>query len=392
MDFFIEVDHRQLNKKSNLSCGDFFISRRFEQEGRIIAVLADGLGSGIKASVLSTLTATMALNFVANDIDIVTVSRIIMETLPVCQERKIGYSTFTIVDIADSGQVRIIEYDNPKALLSRHGTFANIERKQVWLKAQDGRQISVHYADFKLQLSDRLIFFTDGVTQAGMGSPRFPMGWGDANVKQFIQYLIDGHQELSAGDLAQQLVGRSRFIDGGEACDDISAAVVYMRHPRQCHIFTGPPVEKEMDAELANLFTSAKGTKIICGGSTSQILARELKRDVEVILSSGSTEVPPISKMEGADLITEGTITLTRVASILEFIAYFNEVPKDAAEQMVSLLLTSDTIEFIVGLSVNLAHQNPGVAWDLELRKNVVKKIVQLLQHKFLKSVTVRYL
>ncbi len=392
MEFFIEVDHRQLNKKSNLSCGDFFISRRFEQKGRIIAVLADGLGSGIKASVLSTLTATMALNFVANDIDIVTVSRIIMETLPVCQERKIGYSTFTIVDIADSGHVRIIEYDNPKALLSRGGTFSNIERQQVWLKAQDGRQIAVHFADFKLQLNDRLIFYTDGVTQAGMGSPRFPMGWGEANVKQFVQYLIDGHPELSAGDLSQQLVGRSRFIDGGEACDDISAAVVYMRQPRRCHVFTGPPVEKEMDKQLAELFSSEKGVKIICGGSTSQILARELNREVEVILSSGSTEVPPISKMEGADLITEGTITLTRVASILEFISYFNDVPKDAAEKMVALLLSSDHIQFVVGLSVNLAHQNPGVAWDLELRKNVVKKIVQLLQRKFLKFVSVRYL
>lgn len=391
MEFFIEVDHRQFNKKSNLSCGDFFISRRFEQEGRVIAVLADGLGSGIKASVLSTLTATMALNFVAHDIDIVNVSRIIMETLPVCQERKIGYSTFTIVDIADSGHIRIIEYDNPKALLARHGTFAPIDRKQVWLKAQDGRQIAVHFADFKLQMDDRLLFFTDGVTQAGMGSPRFPMGWGDANVKQFVQHLLEGHPDLSAGDLSQQLVGRARFIDGGEACDDISAAVVYMRRPRRCHVFTGPPVEKIMDHEFADLFSSEQGTKIICGGSTSQIISRELNREIEVVLASGSMEVPPISKMDGVDLITEGTITLTRVASILEYISYFNEVPKDAAEKMVALLLSSDTIQFIVGLSVNLAHQNPGVAWDLELRKNVVKKIVQLLQRKFLKAVSVRY-
>lgn len=392
MEFFIEVDHRHLNKKSNLSCGDFFISRRFEQEGRIIAVLADGLGSGIKASVLSTLTATMALNFVANDIDIVSVSRIIMETLPVCQERKIGYSTFTIIDIADNGQVRLIEYDNPKAQLARAGTFATIDRQEVWLKSQDGRNISVHFSNFKMQLDDRLVFYTDGVTQAGMGSPRYPMGWGEAGPKQFIQYLIEGHPELSAGELAQQVVGRSRFIDGGEACDDISCAVVYMRRPRRCHVFTGPPIEPSMDAQLGELFATETGTKIICGGSTSQIIARELKKDVEVMLESGSTELPPISKMEGADLITEGTITLTRVASILEYIAYFNEIPKDAAEKMVVLLLSSDHIQFVVGLSVNLAHQNPGVAWDLELRKNVVKKIVQLLQRKFLKFVNVRYL
>lgn len=392
MDFFIEVDHRHLSKCGNQACGDFFISRRFESEKRIVSVLADGLGSGVKASVLATLSATMALKFISNDMDIVTTSRVIMETLPVCQVRKIGYSTFTIIDMDFEGNTRVIEYDNPSFVLYNGNTLIDIKKESVDLKAQDGRSIKVFYSSFKMQKESRLIFFSDGVTQAGIGEDSYPLGWGENGVKQFISYLINQHQDISAGELSQKIVGRARFVDGGENKDDVSAATIYLRRPRACSVFTGPPVNQDHDQELANRVEECSDKTIICGGTTSQIVSKLLNRSVEVKLDSKSADLPPVSVMEGIDLVTEGSITLTRVASILEYIDYQTERPKDGAEQMVKLLLESDLIHFVVGLSVNEAHQNPATTWDLELRKNVVKKIASLLERKFLKRITVTYL
>lgn len=392
MDFFIEVDHRQRPKSGNYACGDFFISRRYESERRIVSVLADGLGSGIKASVLATLSATMALKFISDDMDIVTTSKIIMETLPVCQVRKIGYSTFTIIDMDFDGNTRVIEYDNPSFVLFNGNTLVDIEKESVGLKAQDGRSIKVYYSSFKMHKDSRLLFFSDGVTQAGIGEDSYPLGWGDSGVKKFASYLVNQHPEISAGDIAQKLVGRARFIDGGENKDDVSAVAIYLRKPRSCTVFTGPPVNPEHDIELAKRVENCDGKTIICGGTTSQIVSKNLNRAVEVKLDSKSIDLPPISDMEGIDLVTEGSITLTRVASILEFIDYPSELPRDGAEKMVKLLLESDLINFVVGLSVNEAHQNPDTTWDLELRKNIVKKIASLLERKFLKRVAVSYL
>ncbi len=392
MDFFVEVDHRHLAKTGNYACGDFFISRRYEAEGRLVCVLADGLGSGIKASVLATLSATMALKFISDDMDIVTTSRIIMETLPVCQVRKIGYSTFTIIDMDLDGNTRVIEYDNPSFILFNRNTIVDIEKESVDLKAQDGRSIKVYYSSFKMNKESRLLFVSDGVTQAGIGDDAFPLGWGDSGVRKFATYLLNQHPDISAGDLCQKLVGRARFIDGGENKDDVSAAAIYLRRPRVCSVFTGPPVNPSNDLELANRVEACRDKIIICGGTTSQIVSRNLNRSVEVKLESKGADLPPISVMEGIDLVTEGSITLTRVASILEYIDYPSDTPRDGAEKMVKLMLDSDLINFVVGLSVNEAHQNPATTWDLELRKNVVKKIASLLEKKFLKRVTVNYL
>ncbi|MCK5882171.1 MAG: SpoIIE family protein phosphatase [Bacteriovoracaceae bacterium] len=392
MDFFIEVDYRQLPKSGNYACGDFFISRRYESEKRIVSVLADGLGSGIKASVLATLSATMALKFISNDMDIVTTSKIIMETLPVCQVRKIGYSTFTIIDMDFEGNTRVIEYDNPSFILFNGNTISDIQKESVELKAHDGRPIKVFYSSFKMTKESRLLFYSDGVTQAGIGDDSYPLGWGDSGARQFVTYLINQHPDISAGEISQKLVGRARFIDGGENKDDVSAVAIYLRSPRVCSVFTGPPVNPERDADLAKRVEECRHKTIICGGTTSQIVSKRLGREVEVKLDSKSADLPPVSIMEGIDLVTEGSITLTRVASILEFIDYPKDVPRDAAEQMVKILLESDQINFTVGLSVNEAHQNPATTWDLELRKNIIKKIASLLDRRFLKEVSVTYL
>src|SRR6516162_9871948 len=128
---FIEIDYSQRAKHGQLISGDVFLSEKVKEDGRIVSVLSDGLGSGVKASVLATMTATMALKFAATEMDIRRSAETIMDTLPICSVRKISYSTFTVVDMAGSGQTRIIEHGNPPFLLIRPSSGVLIEKTEV---------------------------------------------------------------------------------------------------------------------------------------------------------------------------------------------------------------------------------------------------------------------
>lgn len=400
---FVEVGHYQLSKHGQGAPGDMFLSQKDDGTGRIITVLSDGLGSGIKAGVLSTLTATMALKFVAADIPIKRAADIIMNTLPVCKDRGISYATFTLVDIAPNSSVRIMEYDNPGYVLIRSNVivepikdFAPIERKNK--KTAPVREAILSYSEYGARPGDRLIFFSDGVTQSGMGTRASPLGWGDAAVHDFILDKITEEPEISARDLARKIVVQANLHDAFEAKDDITCGVVYFRHPRDLLIITGPPLNPERDAELARIFNSFQGKKVLCGGTTANILSRELGKPVSIVLKNIDPVVPPISVMEGADLVTEGIITLGKVAELLASGSEYGKSKildsekENGAFKLVQLLLDSDRIRFVVGTQINAAHQDPNMPMELEIRRNVVKRIEQLLTDNYLKEVNVTYM
>jgi hypothetical protein len=399
---FVEVGHYQLFKSGEAAGGDSFLSQKQHGDGRVITVLSDGLGSGIKASVLSTLTATMAMKFVAADIPIKRAASIIMKTLPVCKHRGISYATFTLVDIEPTSAVRIIEYDNPAYVLVRENTVIDaikqcsvIERKGE--RGAPPRDATLFYSAFNAKAGDRLVFFSDGVTQSGMGTRDLPLGWGYERVERFILGAIARDPGVSARELAREIVQEAMIHDVYQAKDDITCGVIYFRHPRDLLIMTGPPINRERDAEMARDFSAFSGRKIVCGGTTATILSRLLGKPVSLNLRHIDPEIPPVSQMEGADLITEGIITLGRVAEILErgvANAEGNAVERErdnGARRIVEMLLDSDRIRFVVGTRINEAHQDPNMPVGLEIRRNVVQKIQKLLVESYLKDVTVRY-
>lgn len=400
---FIEVGHYQLYKAGQGAAGDTFLSRKNETDGRVITVLSDGLGSGIKAGVLSTLTATMALKFISSDIPIQKAAEIIMETLPVCKQRGISYATFTLVDIKPNSVVKIMEYDNPAFVLVRQETliepiknYTVIERKNK--KAAPAKDALVYYSDYKARPGDRLVFFSDGVTQAGMGTKQLPLGWGPLRAQEFVLDLIKENQEISARDLAKKIVLKAQQFDCYKAKDDITCGVIYFRKPRDLLIITGPPLNPERDTEMIREFTCFNGKKIVSGGTTTNIISRGIGKKVKILLKNLDPKIPPMSEMEGADLVTEGIITLGRVAEILEQgsrIGCSASTEKDrenGAGKIVELLLDSDRINFIVGTRINDAHQDPNMPVELEIRRNIVKRIELLLVEHYLKEVTIRYL
>ena len=393
---FIEVGHYQLCKYNMHVEGDVFLSQKNPSDGRVITALSDGLGSGIKAGVLATLTATMATRFIAMDIPIKRAAEIIMNTLPVCKERGISYATFTLVDIEPSAAVRIMEYDNPPYILVRQNTVVEPIKEMTELvrknkKTAPRRESILQYSRYDARPGDRLIFFSDGVTQSGMGSMVFPFGWGFENVQTFVLQCIEENPNISARELARKVVQQASSFDGFSPKDDITCGVIYFRNPRDMLVVTGPPVLKENDKVVAQLFDSFEGRKIVCGGTTANILSRELNRKINVILKDIDPVVPPISEMEGADMVTEGIITMGKVSEILENGGNTDKMKRNAATRMVEMFLDSDRIHFAVGTKINEAHQDPNRPVELEIRRNIVKKIASLLQDKYLKEVHIQY-
>jgi hypothetical protein len=388
---YIEVDYCQRAKSGQLISGDVFLSEQVRQEGRIVSVLADGLGSGVKASVLATLTATMALKFTAGAMDICRSAETIMDTLPICSVRQISYSTFTIVDMDDTGATRIIEHDNPPFLWIRPNGEVSVEK--VSLRPRRWEDRVIHYSSFKVQREDRIIFFSDGITQAGTGSYSMPFGWGLENAEQFAREQIRDNPTISARELSRLLVAKAGEIDGLATLDDTTCAVVYFRSPRQLLVLTGPPFNRSHDHDLAMLAMSTPGRKVICGGTTANIIARRLRREVRnEIGQERESKIPPVARMEGIDLVTEGAITLSEVLRLLEEGFAPEELSPNAAVRLAVMLLDSDIVRFAVGTSVNEAHQDPEIPVEFDLRRNIVKRIAYLLEHKYMKRTMLEYL
>jgi hypothetical protein len=386
---FIDVDFVQRPKKGQFVAGDVFICRKIKEEGRVIAVLSDGLGSGVKASVLANLTATMAIKYIQAFEGLGRSAATIMETLPVCEVRKISYSTFTILDLDEDGTCRFAEHGNPSLMLMRGARPVPFERESFTLEAWRDREI--HFGQMKLEVGDRLVCCSDGVTQAGMGKPMMPLGWGQEGAMAYISSLLAGDLELSSHQVAGHLAAEAQRHDDGSAKDDISVAVVYFRHPRRLLVMTGPPFSRERDRTMADLALRYNGRKAIAGGTTATIIARELGREVEMDLRNLTADVPPMSRMPGIDLVTEGTLTLARVAELLDR----GEISANGggpAQAMIRLMLESDIVDFVVGTRINEAHQDPNVPGELDLRRNIIRRLTSTLESRYLKETSVQFL
>jgi len=391
-DFYTEVNSQQRNHDGERICGDVFLYRYIKEEDRVIAVLSDGMGHGVKANILATLTATMALNFTQEHKEIDRIAEIIMNTLPVCSERKISYSTFTIVDIESSGRANILEYDNPATIILRENQIFDPQWKKVELQKGKHRGKVLRTCTLVPMKEDRIVICSDGVSQSGMGSENFPFGWERDNIATYAAKLVTGEPSISAMVLAGKIVTMAHKNDMYRAKDDISCATIYFRDPRKLMICTGPPYDKEKDRELALRISEYSGKVILCGGTTADIVARELKREIIDELIFEDPELPPESFIEGIDLVTEGILTLQKVNEILKSYNNSTRLKKGPADKIVKLVMESDEIHFIIGTRINIAHQDPTLPVDLEIRRTVVKRIARLLEEKWLKKVSFEYI
>ncbi len=388
-DYHIEVDVHQLKRHGQIVCGDVFHSRQIRAEGRTILVLSDGIGHGVKANVLATLTASMALNYTSFHTKPEVAANIFMRALPKARDGKESYATFTIIEIEEGGQVRIINYDNPKTLIFRRGLIFQAKEIQIPIRGEENVGKILRIREFTPMLEDRILFMTDGVDQSGLGSKQFPTGWGLENITQFAEKQIAREQEISATKLARKILNQASMNDSFEIRDDASCGVIYFRQPREFMLITGPPFYKIKDTDFVKRIQQFPGKKIICGGTTGEIIARELDLDINIQHRFSEKTLPPAAKMEGFEMVTEGILTLGRVEEILENYTTGMRLGDSPPEEVVKLLIQHDIIHIIVGTRINWAHQDPDQPVELELRKSIVRRIVRLVETRFFKKVTV---
>ncbi len=391
-DFFIEINSQQRNHDGERICGDVFLYRYIKEEDRVVAVLSDGMGHGVKANILATLTSTMALNFTREHKQVERIAEIIMNTLPVCSERKVSYSTFTIIDIESSGKVTILEYDNPSSIILRGKTVFEPPWEKVVLEKGKHAGKILKTCTFMPEKEDRIIFCSDGVSQSGMGGEKFPFGWERENIETYAAKLVASESSISASMLSGKIVTMAHKHDNYKAKDDISCATIYFREPRKLLLCTGPPFEKEKDKDLATKVTGYNGKVILCGGTTADIIARELNRKIVDELIFEDPELPPESFLEGIDLVTEGILTLQKVNELLKTFNNSVRLGKGPADKIVKMFMDSDEIHFIIGTRINIAHQDPNLPVELEIRRTVIKRIARLLEEKWLKKVNFEYI
>lgn len=386
---FIDIDCSQVKKYNQNAYGDYFVSKRYPDEARLIAVLSDGLGSGIKANILSCMTATMLLRFIENQqIPIRQAAEIIMNSLPVCKVRRISYSTFSAIDVDDEGNAKIVEEGNPEFLWIRDNEIMTPPYETIQSKTFKNRKLKIYKP--KLKLGDRLIFCSDGVTQSGLGGGRLKLGLRREGLIILVKDKLAECPDISSSELSHYIVTQARNIETDKnPKDDISACVLYFREPRQALIFTGPPYHQQKDKEYAEMFANFNGKKAIAGGTTANLISRELNRPITMDTTISIGKLPACSYMEGVDLVTEGILTLTKT---LEYLENGTHDIDNAAGKLVKFLLDSDCINFMVGAKLNQAHYDPALPIEIEIRKNIIKKMACVLQDKYFKKVNVQYM
>ena len=383
---FIDIACAQKKKYNQNAYGDFYTSGRFPDLNRVVAVLSDGLGSGIKANILACMTSTMLLKFMENNSDTEKACEIIMNSLPICKVRGISYSTFSAIDCYENGKAKIIEEGNPDFIWIRNGEVLKPEAQIIESKHFKNRKMRVY--NIKLEKYDRIIFCSDGATQVAMGTKTYPLGLERDGLIKIILKKLEQNPEISSKDLSEYLVHQIELIaPKRELKDDTSILSLYCRDPRESLIFTGPPYHQEKDNYYAKTFIEFKGKKAISGGTTANIISRELNIPVTADMSTSAGKLPGLSRMEGVDLVTEGILTLTKAMEYLES----GKPEKDAAKTLMDFMLDSDCIHFLVGAQMNKAHYDPNLPIEIEIRKNIIKQIAKILEEKYLKKVKVQF-
>jgi hypothetical protein len=352
---YIDASWRSLNKEKEELCGDRVQIRRSDQ--CLVMVLADGLGSGVKANILSTLTSTIISEMIFSGASLKDAVETITATLPVCSERGIAYSTFTIVQIYYSGETYIAEFDNPAVVLMRGSELLKPDKE---VRMLNGRKIMI--TRLTMKPGDCLVTFSDGVLHAGVGMT-LNFGWGQEEVEQFLQAHVRPNDP--AREVSRMLLANVNYLYGGKPGDDSTVVCLSVVEARETRVMVGPPSHKEDDEKVVQKLLSASGKKVCCGGTTSEIVARILAKELTTELDlTLMADVPPKGYIDGIDLVTEGVLTLQKVSRYLAKAAgdtqyaesLLTSHEQDGASCLVRILLESNEIAFMVGLSDNPAH------------------------------------
>lgn len=359
-------------------CGDH-VDIVEQDDNSSVIVLADGLGSGVKASILSTLTSKIISTMVAAGLPLEECVSTIAATLPICSVRGVAYSTFTIIHLKNNQTAELIQYDNPHIIFIRDYDLTDYPKTEINI---DGKRI--YKTVINLREDDVFVAMSDGCPHAGLGRV-YNFGWKWEDIAEFMKTTVAGG--YTAKNLATMLVDECDKLYGGEPGDDATACVVKIRRREPMNILFGPPANKDDCSRMMSLFFSKEGKHIICGGTTSSIAAKWLGKTVTASLDFCRRDVPPIAYIDGVDLVTEGVITINKVLEYANDYLGENKLYEEWSFQhdgasLISRLLFEEAtdINFYVGRAVNPAHQNPELPINFSIKMNLVEELSKCLK------------
>lgn len=368
-----DIGYKSINHYGEQLCGDH-VDVVEQDENSTVIVLADGLGSGVKASILSTLTSKIISTMMAQGLSLEECVSTIAATLPICSVRGVAYSTFTIIHIINNSVAELIQYDNPHIILLRDGKNYDYPKSELNIGGK-----KVYKSQITLCENDIFVAMSDGCPHAGIGLA-FNFGWKREDIIDFLEPLTVN--DFTAKTLATILVDECYKLYGEKPGDDATACVVRIRKRCPVNLLFGPPSNRDDCDRMMSLFFSKEGKHIICGGTTSSIAAKYLGKPIKPSLSFEASDVPPIAEIEGVDLVTEGVITVNKVVEYAKDYLTDNEsythwgYKRDGASLICRLLFEEATdINFFVGRAINPAHQNPDLPINFNIKMNLVEEL-----------------
>ena len=387
-DLCADIGYKSINHYGEELCGDH-VDVVEENENSTVIVLADGLGSGVKASILSTLTSKIISTMMAAGLSIEDCVSTIAATLPVCSVRGVAYSTFTIMHIVNNDTIDIIQYDNPHVIVLRDNANYDYPKTEMNIGGK-----KIYKTTLKLRENDIFIAMSDGCPHAGLGG-KYNFGW---KREEIIEYMAAvSYCGYTAKNMSTMLVDECNKLYGNKPGDDTTSCVVKIRKREPMNILFGPPSNRDDSNRMMALFFSKEGKHIICGGTTSSIAAKYLGKPLRASLNFESADVPPTAELEGVDLVTEGVITVNKVLEYAKDYLGENKhyerwnFNRDGASMICRLLFEEATdINFYVGRAINPAHQNPDLPITFSIKMNLVEELSACLK-KMGKRIKVSY-
>ena len=377
-DLCVDIGYKSINHYGEQLCGDH-VDIVDQGDNSTVIVLADGLGSGVKASILSTLTSKIISTMMAEGIPLEECVDTIAATLPVCSVRGVAYSTFTIMHIIENHTAEIIQYDNPHVIAIRDGVNWEYPKTEMYIGGK-----KIYKSVIKLREDDYFVAMSDGCPHAGIGIS-YNFGWKREDIISFVETIVNAG--YTAKTLSTILVDECNKLYGEKPGDDATACIVHVRKREPMNLLFGPPSNRDVCDRMMSLFFSKEGKHIVCGGTTSSIAAKFLHKPVKASLKFERSDVPPIAEIEGVDLVTEGVITINKVLEYAKDHLGANELyehwsmKRDGASLICRLLFEEATdIDFYVGRAVNPAHQNPDLPINFNIKMNLVEELSKCLK------------
>ncbi|MEE1066530.1 MAG: SpoIIE family protein phosphatase [Acutalibacteraceae bacterium] len=387
-DLCADIGYKSINHHGEELCGDHVDIVEPSDDSTVI-VLSDGLGSGVKASILSTLTSKIISTMLAEGLSLEECVETIAATLPVCSVRGVAYSTFTIIHLKNNQTAELIQYDNPHAIIIRDEKNWDYPKTEMNIGGK-----KIFKSVINLQENDVFVAMSDGCPHAGIGIS-YNFGWKREDIIDFIETLIPAG--YTAKTLSTMLVDECDKLYGHKPGDDATACIVRIRKRVPMNMLFGPPSNRDDADRMMSLFFSKEGKHIICGGTTSSIAAKFLRKPLKPSLIFEQSDVPPTAELEGVDLVTEGVITVNKVVEYAEDYLGENKFyehwsfKKDGASLICRLLFEEATdINFYVGRAINPAHQNPDLPINFNIKMNLVEELSKSLK-KMGKRIKVSY-